>query len=60
MLVTVRAETKSDEFGRHASGAGDVNRDGFADIIVGAPGNNANGAGAGARTSTPARTAGCC
>ena len=47
VLVTVRGEAKSDEFGRHASGVGDVNRDGFADIIVGAPGNNANGTGAG-------------
>ena len=47
VLLTLRAEAKGDEFGRHASGAGDVNHDGFADVIVGAPGNSANGKEAG-------------
>jgi hypothetical protein len=47
VLLTLRAENTSDEFGRHASGIGDVNHDGFADVIVGAPGNNAAGQKAG-------------
>src|SRR5262249_34220300 len=38
---------KDDAFGRHASGAGDVDHDGCADVIVGAPGNSAGGKGAG-------------
>jgi Flp pilus assembly protein TadD len=46
-ILTVRAEHKEDAFGRHASGVGDVNHDGHADLIVGAPQNAANGAGAG-------------
>ena len=47
VLLTLRAENTGDEFGRHASGVGDVNHDGFADLIVGAPGNNAAGQKAG-------------
>ena len=47
VLHTFVAEQKSDAFGRHVSTTGDVDRDGFADVIVGAPGNNAGGAGAG-------------
>jgi len=47
VLLTLRAENSGDEFGRHASGAGDVNHDGFSDVIVGAPGNNAAGQKAG-------------
>ena len=47
VLLTLAAENASDLFGRHASGAGDVDHDGHADVIVGAPGNSANGAGAG-------------
>jgi hypothetical protein len=47
VLLTLRAENSGDEFGRHASGIGDVDNDGFADVIVGAPGNNAAGAKAG-------------
>jgi hypothetical protein len=39
LLVTMTAEDPNDEFGRHVSGLGDVNRDGSADVIVGAPGN---------------------
>jgi len=35
VLLTLRAENTGDEFGRHASGIGDVNHDGFADLIVG-------------------------
>jgi len=47
ILLTLHAEKKDDEFGRHASGAGDVDRDGFADVIVGAPSNGAAGGKAG-------------
>lgn len=47
VLLTLSAETQSDAFGRHVSGAGDVDRDGHADVIVGAPANAANGNGAG-------------
>ena len=47
VLLTLKAENSGDDFGRHAAGAGDVNHDGFADVIVGAPGNNAAGHKAG-------------
>lgn len=47
VLQTLTAEAASDQFGRHVSGVGDVNGDGAADVIVGAPGNSANGKGAG-------------
>lgn len=47
VLQTLRGEQASDAFGRHVSGAGDVNGDGFADVIVGAPANGAAGQGAG-------------
>lgn len=45
ILQTFTAEDASDNFGRHVSTAGDVNRDGFADVVVGAPGSR-NGKGA--------------
>jgi hypothetical protein len=48
VLLTLNAENKNeDAFGRHVSKAGDVNRDGYADVVVGAPGSNAGGKGAG-------------
>ena len=47
VLLTLNAEKTADAFGRHVSCAGDVNHDGYADVIVGAPANGANGAGAG-------------
>ena len=47
VLLTLRAEKAEDQFGQHAAGVGDVNHDGFADVIVGAPDNNAAGQKAG-------------
>jgi hypothetical protein len=47
VLQTFDAEDKQDAFGRHVSGVGDINGDGAADVIIGAPGNNAAGKGAG-------------
>jgi hypothetical protein len=47
VLLTLRAEDKSDAFGRHVSGVGDVNQDGFDDVIAGAPNNDAGGKDAG-------------
>ena len=47
LLLTLSAESTTDSFGQHVSGVGDVNGDGFADVIVGAPGNAAGGEGAG-------------
>ena len=47
VLHVFKAEAKADLFGQHTAGVGDVDHDGFADVIVGAPGNNAGGAGAG-------------
>jgi hypothetical protein len=47
VLLTLAAEKTSDSFGRHVSGVGDVNGDGYADVIVGAPDNSAGGEGAG-------------
>jgi hypothetical protein len=44
-LFTMTAESREDNFGRHVSTAGDVNGDGYADVIIGAPGN-AHGTGA--------------
>ena len=47
VLFTLKAENDSDSFGVHVSTAGNVDHDGHADFIVGAPANNAGGAGAG-------------
>jgi hypothetical protein len=46
-LLTLRAENDSDAFGQHVSSAGDVDHDGHADFLIGAPQNNAGGRGAG-------------
>ncbi len=47
ILLTLGAGDPSEAFGRHVSGTGDINGDGHSDVIVGAPGNNAAGQGAG-------------
>ncbi|HZX91517.1 MAG TPA: FG-GAP-like repeat-containing protein [Rudaea sp.] len=47
VLLTLHGEAKGDNFGNHASTAGDIDRDGYADVIVGAPANKAGGEGAG-------------
>ncbi len=45
--LTLDAAAAADLFGNSVASAGDVNADGFADVIVGAPGNDAGGAEAG-------------
>lgn len=47
ILLTLGAGDASEGFGRHVSGAGDIDGDGNADVIIGAPGNNKAGQGAG-------------
>ena len=57
VLQTLTAEAMTDAFGRHVTSAGDVDRDGHDDVMIGAPNNAAGGKDAAARTSIPARTA---
>lgn len=45
--IILTGETAGDGFGASVARAGDVNSDGYADVIVGAHMNNAGGAGAG-------------
>lgn len=47
LLLTLGSGDLSETFGRHVSGAGDINGDGHSDVIVGAPGNSSAGQGAG-------------
>jgi len=47
VIRTLKAENVNDDFGRHVEGVGDINGDGFADVIVGAPNNSAAGDKAG-------------
>ncbi|MCB1616288.1 MAG: FG-GAP repeat protein [Pseudomonadales bacterium] len=43
VLYAFDGDSAADEFGRSVSGAGDVNNDGYADLIVGASGDDNNG-----------------
>jgi hypothetical protein len=45
--VTLTGEAAGDNLGFAVGGAGDVNADGFADVVAGAPNNDAGGANAG-------------
>ncbi len=47
VLLELVGENTGDAFGFAVAGAGDVNGDGHADVLVGAPGNNTTGAGSG-------------
>ena len=47
VLHEFTAERKEDSFGQHVAGVGDIDDDGFADVIAGAPGNSASGENAG-------------
>ncbi len=48
LLYQFEGEQSSDSFGYSVNGAGDVNKDGFYDVIIGAYKNDANGNAAGA------------
>lgn len=47
LLLTLTGEAVGDQFGYAVAGAGDVDRDGRADVVVGAPCNDARGADGG-------------
>jgi hypothetical protein len=47
ILYTFNGDASNDSLGLAVAGVGDVNKDGFADIIAGAPLNDANGTDAG-------------
>jgi hypothetical protein len=47
VLLSFSGEKPTDAFGQHVAGAGDFDRDGFADVLVGAPANSERGERAG-------------
>jgi hypothetical protein len=47
LLLTLNSQDSNEGFGRAASGVGDQNGDGHADVMVGAPANNTAGQGSG-------------
>ena len=47
ILYVFEGDSNAGEFGRSVSGAGDVNNDGYGDLIAGAPNDNVNGAQSG-------------
>ena len=40
VLRTFRSKTSDEVFGRHVAGVGDFNKDGYADVLIGAPGQD--------------------
>ena len=48
LLHSFDGSAAGDHLGLSVSGAGDVNRDGFADFVIGAPGDDTGGVNAGA------------
>lgn len=57
-IWTWTGDASADFFGRAAASAGDLDNDGFGDVVVGAPLNDVNGSGAGQVRAFSGRTGG--